>query len=104
MEIVSTLTKKVEKYISDDWMDPDIPENVFVFVREHVFDQTSTSLDPLTYWIIIPLDGDKRVYSQYDECVILFHECLFSLIGYRLPFNEFEVKNNLNKELPKLRE
>lgn len=99
MENVLTLTKKVEKYISGDWMDPDIPGNVFVFVfvREHVFYQTSTSLDPLTYWIIIPLDGDKRVYSQYDEC-------LFFLIGHRLPFNEFEVKNNLNKELPKLRE
>lgn len=37
------------------------------------------------------LEGNKRIYNNYDGCVIPLHECLFSLIDFRLPFYEFEV-------------
>lgn len=30
-------------------------------------------------------------YGQYGRCVIPFHEFIFSLVGYRIPFNEFEI-------------
>lgn len=35
--------------------------------------------------------GNTRICNKSDGCVILLHECLFSLIRFRLPFNEFKV-------------
>lgn len=31
------------------------------------------------------------IYSSFNECMVLFHECLFIIIGFRLHFSEFEV-------------
>lgn len=36
-------------------------------------------------------DEDYRVCNKYAGCVIPRHECLFSLIGLYLPFNDFKV-------------
>lgn len=55
------------------------------------FDQASIDVGPSPDWEVFFSDVDKGICSQYDVCVILFHECILSLIGFRLPFNEFEV-------------
>lgn len=40
---------------------------------------------------MFPSGKDKRMCNKYDVLTILFHECLFYLLGFRLPFNDFEV-------------
>lgn len=40
---------------------------------------------------LFPPDGDKSICNEYDGCIIPFHECLFSLIGFCLPFYDFEI-------------
>lgn len=37
-------------------------------------------------------EEENRVCSKYDMCVIPLHECMFSLIGLCLSFNNFEVR------------
>lgn len=47
-------------------------------------------------WSLLKIGGvlpeeDKRICSKCDRCVILNHECLFSLGGFWIPFNDFKV-------------
>lgn len=65
-------------------------EIVFNFVHGDDFDQAMPHVGPTTDWEVFSQDEDKRIYGQYDGYVISFHEFMFSLIGYRFPFNEFE--------------
>lgn len=91
MVIMSNSTKKGDKDILRDKVNPNILRIVFAFVCEDVFDQVVTGVGLATNWGMFPPIKGKRIYSQYDECAIHFHECIFSLIGYRLTFNDFEV-------------
>lgn len=43
-------------------------------------------------WGVLPPYEDQKVCGEYGECDNLFHECMFFVIGYRLPLNEFEIK------------
>lgn len=42
-------------------------------------------------WLLLPLSGEKRICSSFDDCMVIFHECLVTRIGLRLLFSEFEV-------------
>lgn len=95
---MSTSTKKAIKDIQGDWVDLDILGTISTFVREHVLDQTFTNVGPTVDKKVFPPDGHKRIFFQYNVCVIPFHEFLFSFLGYQLSFNEFEV-NVLNQLL-----
>lgn len=56
-----------------------------------------TDIGPVVDWGVFLSDEDKRICSEYDGCEIPFHECMFFLIGYHLPFSEYEfsVKKHL---------
>lgn len=48
--------------------------------------------------------GDKRVCNNNEECAIYLQECLFSLIGFYLSFNDFEasIVNYIDTSLSQL--
>lgn len=48
-------------------------------------------MDSSSNWGVLPPEGDRKICIKYDGCVILLHEYMFSFIGFRLPFNDFEV-------------
>lgn len=74
MVIISNSTKKVNKDISWDWVNLEVLKNIFAFVYEDVFDQVVTDVGPVDNLGLFPLDEDKRMYSQYEGCIIHFHE------------------------------
>lgn len=42
-------------------------------------------------WLVLPVSGEKRLCSYFDDRMVPFHECMFTRIGLRWPFSEFEV-------------
>lgn len=70
----------------------EILEVTSVFSRGDAFAQADTNVDPPEYWgCIFTPNKEQRIYGQYGGCAIPFHECMFSLIGHHIPFNEFEM-------------
>lgn len=37
--------------------------------------------DPLK-WLTILVEPEKRICSYFDDCVILFYECMFTRMGF----------------------
>lgn len=64
---------------------------VFVFSHNDAFAHAMIDVGPLQDQSVLSLDKDQRICDQYGGCAITFHECLFSLVGYGLPFNGFEI-------------
>lgn len=42
-------------------------------------------------WFVFHIPPNKRVCSSFDGCLVPVYECLFSTLGFRIPFNDFEV-------------
>lgn len=42
-------------------------------------------------WSVSYIEPDKRLYNSFNGCLVPFHECLFSILRFRLPFNDFEM-------------
>lgn len=91
MVIVSISNKKAGKDILGDCLDTNILMIVSSFIRKDVFDKALTDVGPIIYWGEFLPNEDNWICNWYDGCNILFHEFLFSLIGYHIPFNESEV-------------
>lgn len=70
---------------------PEILGIVFAFIREDDFDQVVTDVGPVTHWGMFPPNEDKRICSQHNEYAIPFYKFRLSLIGYCLPYNDFNV-------------
>lgn len=37
-------------------------------------------------------EEDKRIFSEYDKCTILFYECTFSILRVCFTFNNFKIE------------
>lgn len=46
--------------------------------------------DPLD-WSVLPMGSENRIYNYFGCCLVLLYECLFTKIGLRLSFSNFEV-------------
>lgn len=46
--------------------------------------------DPLE-WLALVVSGEKMICNSFDDCMVPFHECLFTIVGLRLPFYELDV-------------
>lgn len=83
------MLQKVERDILANWMDGETFEIVSAFPRKggmyHAFNETRPSYD----WGLFQLYGDKWLCSEYDICVVPSHKCLFSFMGFLLPFKNF---------------
>lgn len=84
-------TKRVVKGILGVWVSSDISGTASLFSYNDVFAQAITDVGSLEYCGVLPPNEIQRLCSSYCGCVIHVHECLFSLVGYRLPFNGFEI-------------
>lgn len=85
MEIVSTLTKKTDKYFSSDWVDPYVLRIIYAFIK---------------LWLVWVLQLIRECFPQMKisgfasnvmGVSFLFMNAYFSLKGYCLYFNKFEV-------------
>lgn len=85
------MTRKAKKDISTDWMDRETLENVSAFTRGGGLDYALSDAWSLSDWGVFSEEGYKRISYEYDECVIPFHDFLFSLKGFCLAFNDFEI-------------
>lgn len=64
---------------------------VSVLAGKGILDQAFIEVGPPSDLGVFSFEGEKNACSKYEGCVIPFHECLFSLIGFLLPFIDFEV-------------
>lgn len=75
----------------DMWVKQKTLDIVSILVGKSGMDHAFSKVGPSLDWALLPPEVDKRIYSKYDGCVIHLHECLFSMIGFYLPFDKFEV-------------
>lgn len=76
MTTILISTKKDGNDISRNSENPETVGITFTFVCGRVFS--------------FPCENET-IYNPYSGCDIPFQESLFSIIGYQLPFNDFEV-------------
>lgn len=91
MEIVPNLTRKAKKDISSYLVDRETLETDSSFPCEGGLDYALIDVGPSSHYRVFPPNGDKRICSDYDICIIPFHEYLFSLMGFCLPFTNFNI-------------
>lgn len=72
-------------------MNQEILGTVSTFAYEGGLDHASIDVGYSSNLGVFPPNAHKRVCNQYHRCVIIFHKCLFSLIGFHLLFNDFEI-------------
>lgn len=73
-------------------MDQESIDNISIFTCEHYLDHAITTVGPSEDWVMILPKEDKSICSKYDGCIVPIHECLFSLIGFHIPFNDLKVE------------
>lgn len=95
MVIVSISTKKEVKDVLVDQVDHNILGITSVFTCDGAFNQALTNMGFTTNLGDIFAGEERRICNRYGSCVNSFLKCLFSIIGFRLPFNELKV-NILN--------
>lgn len=92
--IMEALQSKCRNVIWDNssiWIDWEVLGTAFVFAVYTL---------PSWTWEFLKIMGDfpeenKRIWNEYDRCVIPLLKCLLCLIYFCLPFNDFEI-NVLN--------
>lgn len=82
---------KDEKDNSSNWVAQETLKSVSAFAHKGDLDYAFTDVNPSTEWKVFPPDGEKRICIEYDGCITPFHEYLFSLMGFHLPFNDFKI-------------
>lgn len=45
----------------------------------------------MTLWLVFLMLKDKRMCNSFDDRMVHFNKCIFSRIGLRVPFSEFEL-------------
>lgn len=85
------MIRKLRGDISANWVDQKMLDTTYAFACRKGLDNTFTGVGSSSYWGIFHLKEDKRICNKYERYVIPFHECLFSLIDFRLPLNHFKI-------------
>lgn len=70
------------------WVDQIMLDAIFVFARKDGTNHTFTEVGSPSNWGVLTHEGDKRMCSNFDGCIIPLREFFFSLIGICIPFND----------------
>lgn len=75
------------------WANEKVLSTSSTFSIESILSDVEIMVGDPTEWSVLPMLGEKRICSSFDDCMIPFSECLFTRIGLRLPFypSKFEV-------------
>lgn len=72
MEVVSIMRQEQKEDTSVTWVDLAILAIVYIFAREGSPKRAFLELDPSSNWGISIPKEDKKVFSEYNGCVIVF--------------------------------
>ena len=73
-------------------MDPVYSSTVSFFFIDGNIDGVFLEIGPSYDWGVLTSDENEKLCSEYGNCTIPFYECIFSILGFFLPFIAFEVK------------
>lgn len=91
MEFAANMLRKAEIDISANWIIKKTLDTIYAFAHDGGLDHALIDAGLSSDWGLFPPNGNKRICSEYDRCVNLFHECSFSPMGFYLPFIDFEI-------------
>lgn len=63
----------------------------FVFNKECMLENAHRDVGLSSTWSVSHIELKKKLCGSFDECSPSFHECLFSKMGFKIPFNYSEV-------------
>lgn len=73
------------------WVDCGFLKMVYVFDSVAKVDNPLAEIGPPLDWVLVSVDYDKKIYSNFYGVFIPFYKYLFTKLSFRSPFNEFEV-------------
>lgn len=91
------MSQKLKEHVCASWADLVYSSTISIFAREGNLDGTFLNVGPSLDWGVLTPGENERVYNEYGYCAILLYECIFSILGLRIPCNGFkmEVLKNL---------
>lgn len=91
-KIVSTISQKSKEEVCVSRADPTYSLVVSIFSRKGSLDGPFLIVGPSLDWGVLTPGEIERIYSEYDDCVIPFYQCIFSNLSLLLLFNGFEME------------
>lgn len=75
------MSQNLKEDTSISWVDLVLLEINSIFARAGSLEKAFLDIGPFSDWGVFIPDEDKRICSDYGECVIPFYKCFFSIIG-----------------------
>ncbi|KAI5425713.1 hypothetical protein KIW84_031509 [Lathyrus oleraceus] len=86
------MSQKFKMHTSASWVDHVISASSSTFAREGSLERAFLDVGSSSDRGGQTLEEDKRICSEYENCIIPFHECTFEISGLRLPLNFFGIE------------
>lgn len=83
--------KKSQKNAQSLWMDSVYSSTISIFVRDGNLDGAFLEVVSSSDWGVLTPSDNVRICSEYDNYIILFYECTFSILGLCLSYTVFEI-------------
>lgn len=74
-----------------DLVDAKVTSTSSTISIEVALSDANIMVDDHSKWVVLPLSWKKRICDSCEDCMAPFYKCLFTRIGIRLPFFQFEV-------------
>lgn len=75
-----------QKNVQSSWVDPVYSSIIFLFFKEGNIDGAFIEGGPSLHWGFLTSNENKRICNEYDDCVILFYDFTFLVMGLRIYF------------------
>lgn len=69
-----------------DWMDEKVTSISSALSTKVVLRDYDIMFGDSLEWSVILVSGEKRIRSSFDDCMILFYECMFTRVGLQQSF------------------
>lgn len=86
------MSQKSKEDVHVSWEDPIYSSNAFIFASGGCLDGVFLDVGPSLDRGVLSPGENERIYRENGDCAIPFYECIFLILGFRLPFNDFEME------------
>lgn len=76
---------------TNNWVDANVVSASLALSTKAAMKDAEILVGVPSEWLSLLVPGEKRICSSFDECMIPFHECLFTRLKLWFPFSKFEV-------------
>lgn len=75
-----------QKSVQYSWVDPVYSSIIFKFFKEGNIDRAFLEGGPSLHKGFLTSNENKRICNEYDDCIILFYDCTFLVMGLPIYF------------------